>query len=260
MSVFKTYDVRGVWGQGVDLALAYRIGRALPRHMNARTFLIGYDARVHSAELYQALAAGLLDEGVDVTGAGLVSTPLLHYTQMNLRQQAAVMVTASHNPPEYHGFKFFDSTGGSLSYDKGLSAVEKLVAGITAPAAIPSRTFPTTDGLEKYAQFVAGSASGRKLSRKIVIDASNGSSGPELRRLVQVMGQDAVLLNMEPDGTFPNHDPNPLKEKSRAQASAEVARQNAAFGVILDGDGDRILFVDEAGRSIENYFLAALVS
>jgi phosphomannomutase len=260
MSVFKTYDVRGVWGQGVDLALGYRLGRALPRHMKAGNFLIGHDARVHSAELYLSLAAGLIDEGVSVTGIGLASTPLLHYTQMDRGQDAAVMVTASHNPPQYHGFKVFDSSGGSMSYDKGLKEVEALVAGISAPIPIPHRSFPEADGLEKYAGFVAAAAGGKRLRKKVVIDVSNGSSGSVFRRLAEVMGMDALLLNADPDGSFPNHDPNPLKEESKVQASREVLRREAAFGVILDGDGDRILFVDEQGRGIENYFLSCLVS
>ena len=138
MSVFKAYDVRGIWGQGIDVSLAYRLGRALPRYMKAKSFLIGHDARVHSPELYRSLAAGLIDEGVSVAGIGLASTPLLHYTQMDRKQEAAVMVTASHNPPEYHGFKVFDSSGGSMSYDKGLKDVEALVSGIAAPADDPA--------------------------------------------------------------------------------------------------------------------------
>ena len=260
MSVFKTYDVRGVWGQGIDLALAYRLGRALPRYMKARNFLIGHDARVHSPELYRSLAAGLIDEGAGVTGIGLASTPLLHYTQMDRKHDAAVMVTASHNPPQYHGFKVFDSSGGSMSYDKGLKEVEAIVAGIAAPASIPQKSFPESDGLAKYAGFVAAAAGGTRLGKKVVIDVSNGSSGPVFRRLAEVMGMDAVLLNVDPDGTFPNHDPNPLKDESKEQASRAVLGQGAAFGVILDGDGDRILFVDEKGRGIENYFLSCLVS
>jgi phosphomannomutase len=260
MSVFKTYDVRGVWGQGIDPALAYRLGRALPRHMKAKNYLIGHDARVHSPELYRSLAAGLLDEGASVTGIGLASTPLLHFTQMDRKHDAAVMVTASHNPPQYHGFKVFDSSGGSMSYEKGLSDVEALVAGISAPAPIPQRSFPGVDGLEKYAGFVAAAAGGQRLGKKIVIDVSNGSSGAVFRRLADLMGMDALLLNAEPDGTFPHHDPNPLKEESKEQASREVLQRGAAFGVVLDGDGDRILFVDEKGRSIENYFLSCLVS
>jgi phosphomannomutase len=258
MSVFKTYDIRGVWGQGVDTTLAYRLGRALVRHMKAAAFLVGYDARQHSPELYRAVAAGLIDEGAAVTGAGLVSTPLLHYTQMDRKIPAAIMVTASHNPKEYHGFKVFDAVGGSLSYDKGLKDVEKLVEGIAAPPSIPERAFPETDGLERYAQFIAGT--GKPAGGKLVVDVSNGSAGRVFRRLSELMGADALILNEKPDGSFPAHDPNPLKEQSRLQAAKAVVDRGAAFGAILDGDGDRILLVDEKGRGIENYFLSCLVA
>jgi phosphomannomutase len=260
MSVFKTYDVRGVWGQGIDDALAYRLGKALARYLKAKHFLLGYDARTHSEQLYRALAAGLLDEGVSVTGTGLVSTPLLHFTQMDRKFEAAVMVTASHNPKEYHGFKVFDATGGSLSYDKGLRDVEASMGSVTAPAAIPRRAFEEIDGLESYVAFVARQGMAQKPAPRIVIDVSNGSAGRVFRRLAEVMGLDALILNEKPDGNFPSHDPNPLKDESRLQAAKAVAQSKAAFGVILDGDGDRILFVDEHGRSIENYFLSCLVA
>jgi phosphomannomutase len=260
MSVFKTYDIRGVWGQGIDDSFAYKVGRALARHMKAKTWLVGHDARLRSPDLYKAVAAGLIDEGAKVTGIGLASTPLLHYTQMDEGLEAAVMVTASHNPKEYHGFKVFDATGGSLSYDKGLKEVEALVQGISAPTPIPQRVFMEIDGLEQYVDFIAGTGTPTHPSGGIVIDISNGSSGAVFRRLIEVMGVDALLLNEEPDGNFPHHDPNPLKEESKKQAADAVVKRGAAFGVILDGDGDRILFVDEMGRSIENYFLSCLVS
>jgi phosphomannomutase len=260
MSVFKTYDIRGIWGEGIDLVLGYRLGRALGRYLKAKTLLIGFDARVHSAELCRAAAAGLMDEGVKVTGAGLVSTPLLHYTQMDKRFPAAVMVTASHNPPAYHGFKVFDAAGGSISYDKGLAEVEKVVSGIAAPSSIPMKDFPQIDGLERYVTFVAKAAGGTGRGMRIVIDASNGSAGKVFRRLTESLGVDAVLLNENPDGTFPHHDPNPLKPESKVQAAKAVVDKGAAFGVILDGDGDRILFVDEKGVGIENYFLSCLVA
>jgi len=260
MSVFKTYDIRGIWGEGIDERVAFRIGRGLARYMKAGSFLIGYDARLHSAELYRALAAGLIEEGVKVTGTGLVSTPLLHYTQMDRRFPAAVMVTASHNPKEYHGFKVFDATGGSISYDKGLKDVEAIVAGITAPDVLPRKDFPEIDGLEGYVKFIAGAGGGKVPGTKVVIDVSNGAAGRVFRRIAEALGIDAIILNETPDGTFPHHDPNPLKEESRVQAAREVTERGAAFGVVLDGDGDRILFVDEQGRSIENYFLSCLVS
>ena len=111
---------------------------------------------MRSPELYKAVAAGLIDEGAKVTGIGLASTPLLHYTQMDEGLEAAVMVTASHNPKEYHGFKVFDHTGGSLSYDKGLKEVEALVLGHQRSAPVPSHPFMEIDGLEQYVDFIAG--------------------------------------------------------------------------------------------------------
>ena len=119
MSVFKTYDIRGIWGQGIDDVFAYRLGRALVRHMKAKTWLLGHDARLRSPELYAAIASGLIDEGAKVTGIGLASTPLLHYTQMDEGLDAAVMVTASHNPKEYHGFKVFDTRRSASSSSSG---------------------------------------------------------------------------------------------------------------------------------------------
>jgi phosphomannomutase len=269
MGVFKTYDIRGVYGREIDERLFYRIGRALARHLPARTWLVGYDAREHSASLYHAVAAGLADEGREVTGTGLASTPLLHFTQVSRKFQAGVMVTASHNPREYHGCKVFDGTGGSVSYEKGLDRVEAIVAGIPSPEWVPERPLPQIDGVDEYVAFVVENAGqGRRTAgravqqpaQSVVIDVANGSAGRVFSRLVERLGVEAVILNAEPDGRFPNHDPNPLKEESRRQAAAAVVDRGADLGVVLDGDGDRILFVDERGRGIENYFLSCLVA
>ncbi|HVP18303.1 MAG TPA: phosphomannomutase/phosphoglucomutase, partial [Spirochaetia bacterium] len=260
MSIFKTYDIRGIWGSEIDDTLAWRIGRALARHMKAGSFLLGHDARVHSPELYQALASGLAEEGAKIAGTGLASTPQLHYTQMNGGFPAAVMVTASHNPPQYHGFKVFDAMGGSLSYDKGLKEVEALLEGIAAPSTIGKPVIRQVEGLDSYVRFVADASGEKKLGARIVVDVSNGSAGQVFSRLTETLGVDAILLNTEPDGRFPNHDPNPLKAESKEQAARAIREASAAFGVVLDGDGDRILFIDEKGQGIENYFLACLVA
>ncbi len=247
MSVFKTYDIRGVWGEGIDAAFGYRLGRGLARFLKTKSVLLGYDARLHSAELYKAAAAGFVDEGVAVSGTALCSTPLLHFTQMDKKFPAAVMVTASHNPKEYHGFKVFDGSGGSISFDKGLNEVEKIVAGIRAPTSVPAAEIRQVEGLDRYVRFIAGAAGKRANGTKVVIDVSNGSSGKVFRRLADKLAVQAVILNENPDGNFPRHDPNPLKEESKVQAAKSVVDYGAAFGVILDGDGDRILFVDEKG-------------
>ncbi len=261
MGVFKTYDIRGVYGRDIDEMLVYRIGRALARYLPAMTWLVGYDAREHSAALCRAIAAGLADEGRAVTGTGLVSTPQLHFTQVHGGFAAGVMVTASHNPKEYHGCKVFDGAGGSVSYEKGLDRVEAILPSIPAPARVPSRPFPEIDSVDDYVAFVVGNAGqDRKLAGRVVIDVSNGSAGRVFSRLTDRLGVEAIILNAEPDGRFPNHDPNPLKEESRRQAASAVRNRKADFGVVLDGDGDRILFIDERGQGIENYFLSCLVA
>jgi phosphomannomutase len=261
MGVFKTYDIRGIYGKDIDERLIYRRGRALARHLPAPTWLVGHDAREHSATLYRAVAAGLVDEGRAVTGTGLASTPQLHFTQVHRGFRAGVMVTASHNPKEYHGCKVYDGSGGSVSYEKGLDRVEAIVAGIPDPGRVPDRPFPVIESADEYIAFVAGNAGqGRKLTGRVVIDISNGSAGRVFALLVERLGIDGTLLNADPDGRFPNHDPNPLKEESRRQAAAAVRERKADLGVVLDGDGDRILFVDEQGQGIENYFLSCLVA
>jgi phosphomannomutase len=260
MSVFKTYDIRGVYGRDLDESLGYRVGRALARYMPGSSFLAGYDARLHSAGLYRAIVAGVIDEGKKAAGIGLVTTPQLHYAQIHGKVDTGIMVTASHNPKEYHGFKIFDSRGGSLSFDKGLKDVEVIVNGIRAPDRLPSRDFPESDSLEEYVEFVASAAGGERYSTRVVIDASNGSGGKVFARVSERLGLDATVLNGDPDGNFPNHDPNPLKDESKKQVAAEVLSKKADFGVVLDGDGDRILFVDEKGQAIENYFLCSLVA
>ncbi len=260
MSVFKTYDIRGIYGKELDESLGYRLGRALARYMKGGAFLLGHDARIHSPALYRAVAAGIIEEGRKASGIGLVSTPQLHYTQINRKVEAGIMVTASHNPKEYHGFKVFDSKGGSLSYDKGLKDVEVMVAKIPAPPTLPAKPFSESDSLEEYVEFVASAAGGKKLSGRVVIDASNGSAGRVFSRLTDRLGISATVLNADPDGNFPNHDPNPLKAESKKQAASAVVSAKADFAVILDGDGDRILFVDEKGQSIENYFLSCLIA
>ena len=260
MSVFKTYDIRGIWGQGIDPRLAYRIGRAFGRFLGGRTYMAGHDARLHSAELYREVMRGLVDEGKQVTGIGLASTPYLHYSQIRGGLDGAVMVTASHNPPPYHGFKLFDGAGGSVSYAKGLERIERMVMAADDPAPVPGGASCTDDPLAAYLDFVCAPGRGLKRRFKLVVDVGNGSAGRVFRGLAERLGLDAAILNEAPDGRFPNRDPNPLKPESRRGTAAKVRAMGADFGVILDGDGDRILFVDEQGEAIENYFLSILIA
>ena len=261
MSVFKTYDVRGVWGQGIDADLAERVARAFARHQGGRRYMVGYDARLHSREMYDRVIRGLVAEGKEVTGIGLVSTPLLHYAQMKGERDAGIMVTASHNPPQYQGMKLLDGKGGSVSYAKGLDKVEALVAGLSlSEPARPGGVFREADPLPGYLDFVCKSAGKLEPGLRVVIDVSSGSAGRVFRALAERLSLDAQLLNEAPDGRFPAHSPNPLEEESVRGLTEAVRERRAHLGVILDGDGDRLLFVDEKGKRIDNYFMSAVIA
>jgi phosphomannomutase len=260
MGIFKTYDIRGIYGREIDGELAYKIGRAFARYLAKDSFMIGHDARLHSAELYRAAAQGLADEGCRVKGIGLASTPQLHFFQMREDYEGGVMVTASHNPPEYHGFKLYDGRGGSISYAKGLDRIEALVAGLGREPPVPGGQFEEGERIDAYVDFLKEVAGNEKLARRVVIDVGNGSAGRVFRRLVERLGLDAVILHEEPDGRFPNRNPNPLKPESRLAAARRLHESGADLAALLDGDGDRVVFLDERGEAVPNYFVAALIA
>ncbi len=269
MGIFKAYDVRGIYGTGIDNLFAYKLGRAFAQFSSSKTVMIGYDARTYSEELYKYFIKGLLEEGKIVTGIGLSSTPQLHFNQLNRKIETGIMVTASHNPPEYHGFKFFDSKGGSISYAKGLNRVEELLSEINTEdfSEFPKDWKPVyteIDCISEYIDFLAAVIENNEnvdlSSRKIVIDCANGSAGRVFRLLSERLKLNAHIICEDPDGSFPNHNPNPLEKKSRDFTAKRVRELKADLGVLLDGDGDRIIYIDNNGDVIENYFASALIS
>ena len=178
--------------------------------------------------------------------------------QVTSAYDAGVMVTASHNPPEYHGFKVFDATGGSISLDKGLSTIRDMIPDLKHEVPGKKGSFFEDKNISAYMDFLASAWGKNSCNVKIIIDISNGSAGRVFRELADVLDLPVFLINAEPDGSFPNHNPNPLKKESSIQVACAVKKEKAAAGAILDGDGDRILFVDEQGEVIRNYFMAAL--
>lgn len=269
--IFKAYDIRGVFGQGVDTDFAYKLGRAFARFVKAKNYMVGYDARKHSRDLYDSLIQGLLAEGCNVTGLGMVSTPQLHYCQIKGGFEAGIMVTASHNPPQYHGFKFFDASGGSISFAKGLNIVKDKVLNmngnednedIVNHEKVATGTYKEEDRILEYIDFLASVLSNttEPVKIKTVIDSANGSGGREFNLLSEKIGLDTCIINEEPDGNFPNHNPNPLEKESREQTAAKILETGADFGAVLDGDGDRIIFIDDKGEPVENYFISCLIA
>ena len=262
MDPFKAYDIRGVYGDQIDATLAYRVGRAFARFTGGADLLGGYDARVHSGELLRAFAAGAASAGSTLHDAGCLSTPALHWLQMQRGYGAGVMATASHNPPQYHGFKLFDGSGGSVGYARGLAEIEAAVAADDArlPASLPHPASLPGAAVDEYVRFATDHVRSEVRGMKVVIDASNGSAGALVQAAAGALELDATVLNAAPDGTFPAHPPNPLEEESQREVAAAVPASGAVLGALLDGDGDRILFFDETGRPLESYFAGALIA
>ncbi len=248
--IFKAYDIRGVVPGELGPEDGYAIGRATARHLEARVLALGRDARASSPSLFEALARGVRDEGTDVIDLGLVATPMLYYAVEALGTGGGIMLTASHNPAQYNGFKVCREHAIPVGEASGLREIQALCeqrAG--APAAGKRGGLRREDVLEGYAAHVLAVAEERP-ALHVAIDCGNGMAGIGLGPVLEALPLHTERLYFEPDGTFPNHPADPLKEENLADLRALVRRSGADFGVAFDGDADRAIFVDEHGESV----------
>jgi phosphomannomutase len=260
MAIFKAYDIRGVVPDELDAKLAYRIGRATAHFVGAGPIAVGRDARVHSPELTQALVDGIRDEGIDVVDFGLVATPMLYFGVEAVAAAAGVMVTASHNPGRYNGFKICRAHAVPVGEASGLREIEALCAPrASAPKAAKRGGVRSHDVREGYARHVLAVGTHRP-ALKVAIDCGNGMAGVGLEAVLAALPIDVVRLYFEPDGSFPNHEADPLKHENLADVSAAVRLRGADFGVAFDGDGDRAVFVDGTGEPVSADLATALIA
>ncbi len=260
MAIFKASDIRGVVPDELDAKQAHRIGRAVAHFVGASPIAVGRDARSHSPELTDALVEGIRDEGVDVVDFGLVATPMLYFGVEEAAAAAGVMVTASHNPGRYNGFKICLAHAVPVGEASGLREIEALCAPRSqAPAAARRGQVRSHDVRAGYARHVLALAHHRP-KRKVVIDCGNGMAGAGLEPILAALPIEVVRLYFEPDGTFPNHEADPLKHENLADVSEAVRRTGADFGVAFDGDGDRAIFVEGAGEPVSADLVTALIA
>ena len=260
MSIFKAYDIRGKVPSELDTPLAKKIGYHFARLLKAKKLVVGRDMRTHSPKLQAAVIEGIRDAGCDVLDIGLCSTPMAYFAVGSQPCDGGLVVTASHNPGEYNGMKLCRAGAAPVSGATGIAELEQLCKQ-ELPRTVEKRgALAQIDLLDAYAAHVARFA---VLERplKVAIDASNGMAGytlpPILERLKQVS---VATLFMTPDGTFPNHEANPLKEHNLDPVRALVKQSGARFGVGFDGDADRCCFVDETGRTVPNDLMTALMA
>jgi len=260
-SVFKAYDVRGLYPSQLDEDGAYRIGRAYVEHFEPRTIAVGRDMRLSSPSMAAATIEGAADGGADVVDIGLVGTEMLYYAVGELGLEGGICVTASHNPGEYTGMKIVRRGALPVGGDSGLLDVRDRALADHGPALRRGavREEDVWPGfVEKVLSFVDPEAI-RPL--KVVVDAANGMGGamlpPVLERLPQL---DVVRCYFEPDGSFPNHEPNPLLPENREFIVSTTREEGADLGVAYDGDADRCFFVDDTGEFVPGDFVTALLA
>jgi len=260
VSIFKAYDIRGVVPGELDADAAYRIGRGIARHIDAPSLAIGRDARRSSPELFEALVRGVTDEGTDVADLGLVCTPMLYFAVDHLGSGGGIMLTASHNPAQYNGFKVCREHAIPIGEASGLKEIERLSQTVAAAAAAePRGSVRRVDVRADYVDHVLAVGGGRP-RLKVAIDCGNGMASVGLEPLLAGLDLEVERLYFEPDGSFPNHEADPLKVENLRDVCEAVKRSGADFGVAFDGDADRAVFVDEEGEPISSDLVTALLA
>jgi phosphomannomutase len=258
---FKAYDYRGRIPTELNPEVAYRIGRAYAEFLKPKRVVVGRDIRLSSAELCAALTKGLLDAGVDVFDIGLCGTEGVYFATFSERMDGGIMVTASHNPPDYNGMKFVREESRPISGDTGLKEIQAIAEA--GRFTRPERTgrHVELDIGERYISHLLSYLEPSKLKKlKIVVNAGNGGAGLVVDRLEPHLPFEFIKIHHEPDGTFPNGVPNPMLEENRAATIAAVRKHGADLGVAWDGDFDRCFLFDERGEFIEGYYIVGLLA
>ena len=266
-SIFKAYDIRGVYPDEINEDAAYKIGQAFVKFLENegkignRQIIVGRDARESSPNLFEALTQGLLSQGVDVIDIGEVSTPLFYWALIKEGVAGGIMITASHNPGQYNGFKICSAGSISIGAENGLFKIRDLAGREDSGLLATPGKMTQKDLLADHINFISQKFNVKNLKPlKIIIDCGNGMAGPEISEIIKKLALQAEVLYAEPDGKFPNHEANPSKEETLAVLKNKVLSGKADLGMAFDGDADRIAFVDEKGETVRGDFVGALIA
>ena len=263
-SIFKAYDIRGTYPDQLNAEVARDIGRAFVNHLglSGSRVVVARDMRLSGEDLERAFVEGITESGADVLDLGLVSTDALYFAVGHLEEPGGAMITASHNPKHYNGFKLCREQAIALSGEAGIGQMRDLIVAdkLPEPAEYPG-SVEQTDITEDYAKHCLGFIDTEGLRPlKIVVDAGNGMAGKMLPPLFERLPFEYVPMYFELDGSFPNHPPNPIEPENVVELQERVRDENADFGVAFDGDADRCFVVDEKGQTVSGDILAALIS
>ncbi len=256
MGAFHAYDIRGIYNKDFNKDDVHRIGCFLPRLLKADKVLVGRDVRVSSPEIHDYLVRAITNAGADVYDVGLSTTPMIYWLTAKFGFKASVMITASHNGPEYNGLKISGENAVPIGYDDGLGELEKMIKTPSAFKTGPKGSVLQFDKKAEYLEFLKAYLPSSLHHLNLTIDCSNGMAGLLIQDLI---GSNHHFLFEQPDGRFPNHQPNPLVMENVADLQKAVVNNQSDLGIIFDGDADRVMFVDEKGDFISPDLMIALM-
>ena len=270
-AIFKAYDIRGVYPDQIDEEGAWKIGYSSARFLrsmltgyerglaNSHSLCIGRDMRTHSESLAAALIKGMNASGTNVIDIGMIDTPQMYFAINHLGTCGGVQVTASHNPAKYNGFKISGRQARPVGVDTGLKDIEHIAMALLHTKGKVDGTIEKYDLTAEYKNYVLNFLGPKIRELKIAVDASNGMAGKIVPAIFGDLPIKIIEINFKHTGKF-KHEPNPLVEKNLAQVKAAVKKQKCDFGICFDGDADRLIVVDEKGKTISCDLMTALMA
>lgn len=261
-SIFKAYDIRGIYPDDINEEIAKKIGQAFVQFTKAKRVVVGRDARESSPELTEAVIQGVISMGADVVDIGLCSTPIFNFAVAeNIEHDGGIMVTASHNPAKYNGFKMDLNSGLPIGKETGMEEIKKLAMEGNVKTSDKVGEVKQRDYLPEYlAKIYTLVDRGEINNLKVAVDIGNGMGGLSIPKIFEGLNCELIPLFFEIDCSFPNHEANPLKEENLIDLKKKVLDSEADLGVAIDGDADRIGFVDEKGETIPGDLMTALLA
>jgi phosphomannomutase len=247
--IFRSYDIRGIYPKDLNQEVAFKVGQAFVQYTKAKKVVVGQDMRISSPALFESLSKGIINQGADLYDIGLVPTECLYFAVDHYNQKAGIMITASHNPKDYNGFKLVKKEKERVDMVSGKDLLE-----ITKKDFSEAKKQGQIKKLDIWSDYIDHIFSFIEIEKikpfRVVIDAGNGMAGKVIPLVKDKLPIKITPLNFELDGNFPAHPSNPLEQGSTDQISKEVKKQKADFGFIFDGDGDRIYLIDELGNFV----------
>jgi len=264
-TIFKNYDIRGEYGKELNPLIAYKIAKAYVIFSKAKRVVVGADTRLSSPDLKAAVISGLVESGVEVVDIGLVATDVVYFATWHGKYDGGIMITASHMPKQFNGMKFLrlndEGMLEPIGRGLGMDEIEKIVNEMKDSGVEAGGSIDHYDIWGDYVKFVRDFVDISKIGPlKVVMDAGNGMGGLVAEKLFKGMDLEIIPMYFEPDGAYPNHEPNPFVEENRKEIVAKVKKVGADLGIAWDADCDRVYFIDEKGEYIHGDLITALLS